>query len=131
MGDSIDEKGQNQTFTVLKPTLTKTAHFQTHFSNAYKRYRPYAICNMHYKYILLRTSYGSDPNPCIMRYMQYDLMHYEQVYCIMLNSRRITYCIFMGEGGKRKKSLLHDHAIKGVKGKVGSLFEVLSHTTER
>jgi hypothetical protein len=81
MGDSIDEKGRNQTFTVPKPTLTKTAHFQTHFSNAYKRYRPYAICNMHYKYILLHTSYGSDPNPCIMRYMQYDLMHYEQVYC--------------------------------------------------
>ena len=66
--DSIDKK-------------RKTAHFQTCFSNAYKRSRPYAICDMHYKCILLRTYYGSDPNPCIMRYMQYDLMHYEQVYC--------------------------------------------------
>ena len=67
--DSIDEK-------------RKTVYFQTHFNNAYKRSRPYAICDMHYKCILLRTYYGSDPNPCIMRYMQYDLMHYEQVYCM-------------------------------------------------
>ena len=51
--DSIDEK-------------RKTVHFQTHFNNAYKRSRPYAICDMHYKCILLRTYYGSDPNPCIM-----------------------------------------------------------------
>ena len=70
--DSIDEK-------------RKTVHFQTHFSNAYKRSRSYAICDMHYKCILLRTYYGSDPNPCIMRYMQYDLMHNEQVYCNVLH----------------------------------------------
>ena len=42
--DSIDEK-------------RKTVYFQTHFNNAYKRSRPYAICDMHYKCILLRTYY--------------------------------------------------------------------------
>ena len=79
--DSIDEK-------------RKIVYFQTCFSNAYKRSRPYAIYNMHYKCILLRTYYGSDPNPCIMRYMQYDLMHYEQVYCTVYFVSGMYYTLY-------------------------------------